>query len=74
MPGDTEPSCTVKRVSPSLEEYSSPAFYLTPPIDVITENSIYINENDPLTGLDLYTTLAHEGYPGQLYQTVYLHL
>ena len=74
MPGDTEPSCTVKRVSPSLEEYSSPAFYLTPPIDDITENSIYINEKDPMTGLDLYTTLAHEGYPGHLYQTVYFQL
>lgn len=74
MPGDTEPACTVKRVSPSLEEYSSPAFYLTPPMDDISENSIYINEKDPMTGLDLYTTLAHEGYPGHLYQTVYFQL
>jgi len=71
--GET-PSCTVKQVSPSLEDYASPAFYLTPPVDDITENSVYINGKDPMTGLELYTTLAHEGYPGHLYQTVYFQL
>lgn len=74
IPEDTDLSCTVKPVSASLEDYSSPAFYLTPPIDDCSENSIYINEKDHPAGLELYTTLAHEGYPGHLYQTVYYHL
>lgn len=60
---------TVKYVDDSLKENLSPAFYLTPPIDDALENVIYIN---PLyMDGDLYTTLAHEGFPGHLYQTVY---
>ncbi len=76
LPTDQEaaPSCTVKDVSESLEEYCSPAFYLTPPIDDFQSNTIYINQKDHPKGLSLYTTLAHEGYPGHLYQTVYHHL
>ncbi len=31
---------------------------------------IYINRASTYTALDLYTTLAHEGYPGHLYQTI----
>lgn len=63
----------VKTVSDSLEDYCSPAFYLTVPIDAYKDNVIYLNEKDTLTGIDLYTTLAHEGFPGHLYQTVFFH-
>lgn len=62
---------TVKSVSDSLDDYCAPAFYLTPPLDDTDQNVIYINEKKTPSGLDLYTTLAHEGYPGHLYQTVY---
>lgn len=65
------PTVTVKRVSPSLENYCAPAFYLTAPLDDTDNNVIYINEKNSPCGLELYTTLAHEGYPGHLYQTVY---
>ncbi len=68
------PVCTIKRVSPSMEEYSSPAYYLTPPIDDLGSNIIYINHKNQPDSLTLYTTLAHEGYPGHLYQTVYSQL
>ncbi len=61
----------VKYVHKDLEEYLSPAFYLTPPIDVLSPNTIYINPSEKLTGIDLFTTLAHEGFPGHLYQTIY---
>lgn len=61
----------VSYVDPSLEDYLSPAFYLTPPLDAYDENTIYINGSDRFAGSDLYTTLAHEGYPGHLYQNVY---
>lgn len=62
---------TVKYVDPSLEKYLSPAFYLTPPIDKITENVIYINKPSFQDNIQLFTTLAHEGYPGHLYQNTY---
>lgn len=61
----------VKYVDPSLEPYSAPAFYMTPPIDDVCDNIIYINTQDTTGDLSLFTTLAHEGYPGHLYQTVY---
>ena len=64
-------SCQLKMVSPSMEAYSSPAYYLTPPIDDLQHNTIYLNESNITDDLTLYTTLAHEGYPGHLYQTVY---
>lgn len=65
------PSYEVKFVHPSLEEFSSPAFYLTPPADTLSPNIIYINNSSTSTKMDLFTTLAHEGFPGHLYQTVY---
>lgn len=67
-------SYTIKRVSPSMEDYCSPAYYLTPPIDDMSNNIIYINHKNSPDALTLYTTLAHEGYPGHLYQTVYSQL
>ncbi|MCM1057751.1 MAG: DUF885 domain-containing protein [Firmicutes bacterium] len=70
VPGETV-SVTVKPVSESLESYTAPAFYLTAPLDDTSDNVIYINTQKTLTDLELYTTLAHEGYPGHLYQTVY---
>lgn len=56
-------------VPESLEPVLSPAFYLTAPLDNTDQNVIYIN-NFYSTD-NLYTTLAHEGFPGHLYQTVY---
>lgn len=61
----------VKYVPESMQDYLSPAFYMIPAIDNLTENVIYINNGQTASGLNLYITLAHEGYPGHLYQTVY---
>ncbi len=62
----------VKHVPKALETSLSPAFFLIPPLDSNDTNVIYIN--DLLSGDDdLYTTLAHEGYPGHLYQSVYFN-
>ena len=67
------PDCsyTVKYVPSSLESSLSPAFYLVPPLDRYEDNVIYINGNPRFQNEDLFTTLAHEGYPGHLYQNVY---
>ena len=70
----SSPALAVKTVSPSLQEYCAPAFYLTPPLDDPENNVIYINGIHSPSGLELYTTLAHEGYPGHLYQSVYSQL
>lgn len=61
----------VKQVHASLEKYLSPAFYLTPPIDAADSHTIYINKASGYDALSLFTTLAHEGYPGHLYQSLY---
>jgi len=61
----------VNEVHTSLQEHVSPAFYLTPPIDRYDDNIIYINPSSISDNISLFTTLAHEGYPGHLYQTVY---
>lgn len=67
-------NCTIKDVDTALEQYTSPAFYMTPPIDDLNHNTICINRASTSEGIELYTTLAHEGYPGHLYQTVYSSL
>lgn len=75
FPKAPEVNYTVKYVHSSMEEKMSPAFYLTPPVDDYEGNTIYINkkytEGDSAGTMNLYTTLAHEGYPGHLYQNVY---
>lgn len=61
----------VKYVPEEMEEHLSPAFYMIPAIDNTGENVIYINRAHMNDDLTLFTTLAHEGYPGHLYQTIY---
>lgn len=58
----------VKEVPDSLADFLSPAFYMTPAIDAAEQNTIYINPSYRPDRIELITTLAHEGYPGHLYQ------
>lgn len=62
----------VKHVPQALESSLSPAFFLVPPLDSENTNVIYINDNAS-SQQNLYTMLAHEGYPGHLYQSVYFN-
>ena len=71
FPEPPKVSFEIKYVHDAMEEYLSPAFYMIPPIDNSGENVIYINQGHISDDLTLFTTLAHEGYPGHLYQTVY---
>lgn len=64
-------NCEIKYVPDSLSDYLSPAMYLIPPIDSYADNNIYINGSDARTLSMIYTTVAHESYPGHLYQCVY---
>ena len=61
----------VKSVPKSLEATMSPAFYLVPPIDNMDKNMIYINHSEEYEHMNLFTTLAHEGVPGHMYQCYY---
>ncbi|MBQ8559640.1 MAG: DUF885 domain-containing protein [Tyzzerella sp.] len=71
FPAAKDVNVEVKYVPEALEPYLSPAFYLIPAIDNAIENVIYINQGSSLQDIHLFTTLAHEGYPGHLYQTTY---
>lgn len=71
FPAAPKASYTVKNVNKKLQDFLSPAFYLTAPMDQFTQNCIYINPGNNYDEIELFTTLAHEGYPGHLYQTIY---
>lgn len=61
-------SWQIKQIPDSLMDFLSPAFYMTPAIDAEEQNTIYINPSYAPDRTELITTLAHEGYPGHLYQ------
>lgn len=71
FPAPPDTVTQVKYVPKAMEEHLSPAFYMIPAIDNTSENVIYVNKAHMSNKLMLYTTLAHEGYPGHLYQTIY---
>lgn len=71
FPAAPKASYTLKNVNKKLQDFLSPAFYLTAPMDQFTQNCIYINPGNNYDEIELFTTLAHEGYPGHLYQTIY---
>lgn len=83
---NSEVTVNVEYIDESIEDYFSPAAYMTSAIDnngnefiLLNRGSIYIENYDETTDtttsvLDhnyLFTTLAHEGFPGHLYQNVY---
>lgn len=69
----------VSDVADALKDNSSPAYYFPSVIDADVTESIYVNPNDftPSSSTDyetknyIYTTLAHEGIPGHMYQNAY---
>lgn len=67
-----EVSYTIDFLNPTVTSDNVAAYYVSPPYDAPTDNVIKVNptfsENDPD---GLASTLAHEGYPGHLYQNVY---
>ena len=48
------------------------AYFVTPPLDNLNQNVIRVNENtSDFDGIQMYEILAHEGFPGHLYQNLY---
>lgn len=70
FPAAPETEFTVNYIAECMEDYLAPAYYITSPIDDYRKNSIFINANTDDTTMRYFTTLAHEGFPGHLYQTV----
>jgi len=71
FPPIAETQLELLEVHESLQEHMSPAFYLTPAVDRFNENVVYVNPSSINDNLFMYTVLAHESYPGHMYQTVY---
>jgi len=61
----------ILEVHESLQEHMSPAFYLAPAVDRFDDNVVYVNPASLDDDMFLFTVLAHESYPGHMYQTVY---
>lgn len=70
FPAAPDAEFTVSYIDECMEDYLAPAFYITAPIDNYDSNSIYINAQTDSTTMRYFTTLAHEGFPGHLYQTI----
>ena len=71
FPKIPEVDLKICEVPASMEPHLSPAFYLVPPIDHWKENVVYLNQSCLKEDISFFTTLAHESYPGHLYQTIY---
>lgn len=69
FPDCGEVAVDVNTISPQLEKHSAPAYYLIAPLDNLNRHHIYYNPNSFPSSLELFTTMAHEGFPGHLYQT-----
>lgn len=69
LPALPEHNLTLTDVPEELQDQFAPAAYVIPALDDWKDNTIYINTatEDP----SLLLTLAHEGYPGHMYQYIY---
>ncbi len=69
---------TIKEIPAALSDFTAPAYYFIPAITCCRkgnassiQNTIYVSRLAKENEVDLFTTLAHEGYPGHMYQNVY---
>lgn len=63
-------SYDIRKVDESMEDNSSPAFYFTPTVDYTADQTQHVYINGDYSD-SLYTTMAHEGFPGHMYQFNY---
>lgn len=71
FPGIMDHNVTLKQVPSQLEDFFSPAAYLSCRIDDPSENLILTNTAALADYQNVLETIAHEGYPGHLYEAVY---
>ena len=70
FPAAPHTTYTVDIIDECIADHVAPAYYITAPLDDYSRNSIHISADYDTTSIDYFTTLAHEGFPGHLYQTV----
>lgn len=68
LPSPAKVSYEVDYLDSSVANDGVVAYYLNPPIDDLENNVIRINQDAVSDTNEMYSTLAHEGYPGHLYQ------
>ena len=68
FPTGPEVTYTATYLDPSVATEGVVAYYLEPPVDFIQDNVVKINGDAVQDHNELYSTLAHEGFPGHLYQ------
>lgn len=71
FPAIDDVSYDAQYLDPSVVSGNVLAYYVGSPVDAYHENAIKINGDGVTDANTLYQTLAHEGYPGHLYQHVY---
>lgn len=69
LPEVPEHTYTLRQMPAELEDLMSPAAYSVPPLDQWEDNIILFNPSADQSYL--FLTLAHEGYPGRMYQYLY---
>ncbi len=70
FPIPPETNYRVNYIDESIADFVAPAYYIVAPIDEYDNHSIHINAETNTSDITYFTTLAHEGFPGHLYQTV----
>lgn len=71
FPDGFETEYKICNVPKAVEKYQSPAYYYIPAIDNPKNNNIFINHYEDYKKMDLYSVLAHECFPGHMYQSTY---
>ncbi len=59
---------TISSLDPSVADDAVTAYYVGAPLDDYSHNVIKVNDSNISDANSSYETLAHEGYPGHLYQ------
>lgn len=59
---------TISSLDASVADDAVTAYYVNPPFDDFSHNVIKVNDSNISDVNSMYETLAHEGYPGHLYQ------
>ena len=70
IPEMPEAQWSVSYLDPSIASDSINAYYVIPPVDDRSSNVMKINGDNVYDTNSLYETLAHEGFPGHMYQNV----
>lgn len=73
FPENKETNYELMDVPKALEKHQSPAYYYIPAMDNPSDNKIFINKYEEYATMDMVSLLAHEGFPGHMYQCTYFN-